>query len=208
MTITTTEIINILLAVLVGGAIGLERELHHKAAGFRTITLICIGATIITMLDSQLQATGRISANIVTGIGFLGAGVILRDTNRIKGLTTSAYIWVSASLGIAIGAGFYLLAIGAAAIILIVMYIFRRLESWIDNRWDIRFYKIVMVCDQVKVEQVEVVLRRSGLRLGLHQKMKVNGRLECTWEASGATQKQNSFVEALINDPEIQEIKW
>jgi putative Mg2+ transporter-C (MgtC) family protein len=208
VTISPVEIFNILLAVLAGGLIGLERELHQKAAGFRTITLICVGASVITMLDTRLAASGRVTANIVTGIGFLGAGVILHDVNRVKGLTTAATVWLAAGLGIGIGSGAYLLALITTAVVLLVMDTFARLEHRIDGLWDMRHYQIVLACNPAKVEELEKRLRLSGLRVGLRQEMKISGQLVCAWDVSGTTLKQNAFVMAIINDPEVIEVKW
>jgi putative Mg2+ transporter-C (MgtC) family protein len=113
MTIAPTDIIKILLAVLLGGSISFEREIRHNGAGLCTITLICIGSTLFTILSNRIDGTGRIAANIVTGIGFLGAGVILHENNRVKGLTTPADVWVAAALGMGIGAGYYLMSLAA-----------------------------------------------------------------------------------------------
>ena len=94
------DIFKILLAIGIGGAIGLEREYRDKAAGFRTLIFICVGATLFAMLSSKLAGDRdptRIAANIVSGVGFLGAGVILRDGGRVVGLTTAATIWLVAA---------------------------------------------------------------------------------------------------------------
>jgi putative Mg2+ transporter-C (MgtC) family protein len=108
----TQEIIwKLVLAILVGGAIGAEREYRSKSAGFRTLTLICLGATIFTIFSQIIGGSGnpdRIASNIVTGIGFVGAGVIFKgdvSQSKVNGITTAAMIWVTASLGVAIGAG-------------------------------------------------------------------------------------------------------
>jgi putative Mg2+ transporter-C (MgtC) family protein len=106
---TPEDLIKVLIAVVIGGIIGMEREIHSKAAGLRTITLITIGATIFTILSEKFgdPSTSRIAANIVTGIGFLGAGVILFAEGKLKGLTTASSIWVAAALGMAVGVGEY-----------------------------------------------------------------------------------------------------
>src|SRR5512138_1953912 len=111
MDILTENLIKLGLAVLVGGLIGAEREFRDKAAGFRTL----------------------IAANIVTGIGFLGAGAIVREHGRIGGLTTAATIWLSAALGMGIGAGELIFVLIATLAILIVLLIFPQLEIWIDH---------------------------------------------------------------------------
>src|SRR5262245_10109658 len=118
------DLLRIGLAILVGGLIGSEREYRDKAAGFRTIIFICVGAASFTILSAKL-AQGhdptRVAAQIVTGIGFLGAGSILREGDRIVGLTTAATVWLAAAIGMAIGGGHYALAAivtGAALLVL------------------------------------------------------------------------------------------
>jgi putative Mg2+ transporter-C (MgtC) family protein len=116
---------------VIGLIIGGEREYRNKSAGLRTIILICLGSTIFTMLSDHLgDATGasRIAANVVTGIGFLGAGAIMRDGFTISGLTTASTIWVAAALGIAVGAGEYLLAFSAVALVFLVLTLFVYLQ--------------------------------------------------------------------------------
>src|SRR5574342_200803 len=104
----TEYLIKLGMAVLVGGVIGAEREFQDKAAGFRTIILITLGSTLFTIFSVSMDpgfTRTRIAANIVTGIGFLGAGAMIREGGRIAGLTTAATIWLSAALGMGIGAG-------------------------------------------------------------------------------------------------------
>src|SRR5512145_1503350 len=102
------NLIKLSMAVVVGGILGAEREFRDKAAGFRTLILITVGSTLFTIfslgMDPGFTRT-RIAANIVTGIGFLGAGAIIREHGRVGGLTTAATIWLSAALGMGIGAG-------------------------------------------------------------------------------------------------------
>lgn len=124
----TKLIISIVIGVIIGG----EREYRNKSAGLRTIILICLGSTIFTMLSDHLgDATGasRIAANVVTGIGFLGAGAIMREGLTISGLTTASTIWVAASLGIAVGAGEYILAFSAVALVFVVLTLFVYLQK-------------------------------------------------------------------------------
>ena len=110
------DVISIVLAIVLGAVIGMEREVSGKAAGLRTNILICLGAAVFTIISKQM-ATGqqdsltRIAAQIVTGVGFLGAGAIIVDRGGVHGLTTAATIWLVASIGMACGAGFYKLAI-------------------------------------------------------------------------------------------------
>ncbi len=131
----------LLLATLLGGAIGMERELAGKSAGLRTNILICVGAALFTQLSIDIAKIGfspdghpygdttRIAAQIVSGIGFLGAGAILHGGGSIVGLTTAATIWVVAAIGAAVGAGAYVDALGATALIMIVLVGLRPVEG-------------------------------------------------------------------------------
>ena len=117
-------LIKIFLALMLGGVLGMERQYHDKPAGYATNCLICLGAMLFTILSEYMGAAGgdpgRISAQIVTGVGFIGAGSILRDGNTISGLTTAAGVWLVAAIGMATGYGQYVLAAVAAASILII----------------------------------------------------------------------------------------
>jgi len=137
--LTDTEIVRrLLLAVAVGGIIGLEREIRHKSAGFRTNILIAMGSAVFTIMSIALSDRngdpGRIAAQIVTGIGFLGAGAIVRNRNRVIGLTTAATVWVNAALGVAAGAGDYHLAVIGGAVTLAVLLILHPIERGIERR--------------------------------------------------------------------------
>ena len=126
----------LLLAVAIGGMIGAERELHRKSAGFRTNILIALGAAIFTIAGLTLAPpTGdptRIAAQIVTGIGFLGAGAILRNRDGVHGLTTAATVWVNAALGVAAGAGQFHLALIGGVIVLLVLLVLGPIETAIE----------------------------------------------------------------------------
>jgi putative Mg2+ transporter-C (MgtC) family protein len=111
-TIETDDILKLLLSVVLGGLIGGEREFYDKPAGFRTNILICMGSTLFTMFSLKVGShygmdPARIAAQVVTGIGFLGAGAIIRRGEAITGLTTAAAIWLVASIGMGVGAGYY-----------------------------------------------------------------------------------------------------
>jgi putative Mg2+ transporter-C (MgtC) family protein len=120
-----SDIAAVLLAVVLGSIIGLERELSGKPAGLRTNILICLGAAVFTIISKQMAEVGgsvtRIAAQIVTGVGFLGAGAIIQDRGGVHGLTTAATIWLVASIGMACGAGFYSLAVISAIIAVVVL---------------------------------------------------------------------------------------
>jgi putative Mg2+ transporter-C (MgtC) family protein len=150
--------IKLLVAILVGGLIGAEREFHDKAAGFRTIIFICLGSTLFTILSLELGGANdptRIAASIVTGIGFIGAGVILRNEGHIVGLTTASTIWIAAALGMGIGGGYFLLAGIATGLILIGLWVFPMFDQLIHKKRETRTYYVVFPRDTEKYDQLE-----------------------------------------------------
>lgn len=127
----------LLLACLLGGLVGLEREIHGKAAGVRTNLLICMGAAFFTLLSAVLAGDaspnrGQVASNIIQGIGFLGAGLIIHNRSRISGLASAASVWAVASIGMACGAGLYAAAAVAALIVLVAMEVVGFLEQRIS----------------------------------------------------------------------------
>ena len=130
--------LRLLLAAALGGAIGLEREYRHKPAGLRTNMLIALGSALFSVMSIDLGAAAgspdRIAAQVVTGIGFLGAGAILRTGENVHGLTTAATIWVNAAIGMAAGLGAYAVASVAAAITLVVLAFLPVMERLFERR--------------------------------------------------------------------------
>ncbi len=141
-------VIRLLIAVIIGGLIGYEREYKKRPAGFRTHVLVCVGAAIISMIQISIgQSTidlvtsnvalkevfkidyGRLGAQVITGVGFLGAGTIIHQKGSVKGLTTAATIWTVACVGLAIGLGYYFLSISSAILIFMILIIFKKLEG-------------------------------------------------------------------------------
>lgn len=133
-------ILKILLAAMLGGILGLERELAHKEAGLRTNILIAIGSTLITIMSFKIAALtkvadpARLTAQIVSGIGFLGAGAIIQARFAVHGLTTAATIWTVAAIGIAVGSGFYLVAFLVTIFALIVLTVFKLLLAYLEKQ--------------------------------------------------------------------------
>ncbi len=134
----------LLVACLLGGVIGLEREVNRKAAGVRTNLLICMGAAFFTLLSAVLAGDanpdkGRVASNIVQGIGFLGAGLILHNRSRVSGLTSAASVFVVASIGMACGAGLYAAAVVAAIIVVVSLEV----VGFIERRANLKGYPLV-----------------------------------------------------------------
>ena len=126
------------LAAILGMAIGLEREHRGKPAGLRTYTLVALGAALFTLMSYQSFSAGafdpsRIASQVVVGIGFLGAGLIFLKGDQVQGLTTAAGLWVAAAIGMAVGFGFYAVAIYATLLALLILWVFRKFEGRIPK---------------------------------------------------------------------------
>jgi putative Mg2+ transporter-C (MgtC) family protein len=205
------DIIKLLLAVLAGGLIGAEREFRDKAAGFRTIIFICIGATIFTILSVKLGAgvdPARIAASIVSGVGFLGAGVILRHRGQIMGLTTASTIWLAAALGMTIGSGYSIVAGAATLIILIVLWIFPLIEIGIDSLAHTDKYEISSPIDPKKPDEIKALLKELRLRTKDFKITKAGDIMRLRWEARGSPKKHKRLMEALFADPDIKDFHF
>jgi putative Mg2+ transporter-C (MgtC) family protein len=127
------------LALVLGGAIGIEREKSHKPAGFRTNVLICLTSAMLMILagtSAGPDSAMRIAAGIITGVGFLGAGAIIQSGGSIHGLTTASVIWAVAGLGLVIGAGYYAAAAIFAAVVLLTLVAFRKVEKALGHGQD------------------------------------------------------------------------
>ena len=123
-------ILRLVISVLLGSTVGIEREMHQSSAGMRTHALVALGATIFTIMSlTFLNDPTRIAAGIVAGIGFIGAGAIFRSENKVTGLTTAANLWVVAAIGMAVGIGYYTAAVAAAIIIIVILIVGRALEK-------------------------------------------------------------------------------
>lgn len=138
---TVSIIIRLVLAILLGGIIGMERERKHRPAGFRTYMLVCLGAALTVLVSQYLVKIGyttdvsRLGAQVISGVGFLGAGTIIVTSRRqVKGLTTAAGLWASACMGLAIGAGFYGAAIFSCILIRAAFSLLNRLNAFIMSK--------------------------------------------------------------------------
>lgn len=210
MTLSAEDMLKLAMALIVGGLIGAERELRDKAAGFRTIIFITLGATLFTMLSFHfLDNSARVAANIVTGIGFLGAGAILHGNGgKVTGLTTASTIWLVAALGMGIGSGLYLLVGACTAIILVVLWIFPFFEGWLDSLYDTRKYEIILPLSSANLARLRETVRNCGLRVRKQAIGKQNDRLAYTLQAVGKRRSHEQLVSALMEDAEVMEFRY
>ncbi len=159
----------LVLAVALGGVIGLERELHGKPAGLRTNILICVGAALFTQLSqSMAQFVGdptRIAAQIVTGVGFLGAGTILHSRGYVIGLTSAATIWLVAAIGMAVGSGAILESVGSTVLVLLVLTVLGRIEKFLTTHQEVSRVTLEIEPEPERVTSLQEIVERTGLRV-------------------------------------------
>lgn len=160
------------LAALLGGLIGLEREMHSKPAGLRTYMIVCVGSCLITLVslyfwkqEPRTTDPSRVAAQIVTGIGFLGAGAILRYGMSVRGLTTAASLWTSAGIGMAVGAGYWLAAVAATGFTLIAVFIFDKVEKALIGGRAYRRFVVHAKDAPGLVGRVETVMERAAISI-------------------------------------------
>ena len=134
--------LRLVLSCIMGGIIGYERQMRHKSAGLRTNMLVALGACLIMLLSQALYDNvegktnadpARLAAQVVSGIGFLGAGAIMKEGLTVTGLTTAATLWVVAGVGLAVGAGFYLGAGVTTGVVFLILWNLSRLDMWVDH---------------------------------------------------------------------------
>ncbi len=141
-------IIRIILSIIIGGLLGLERERKHRPAGFRTYVVVCLGSTLIALTNVYMLQEGlssdaaRIPAQVISGIGFLGAGTIMvTRSNAVKGLTTAASLWTCAAIGLALGTGFYAAALIGFVIVIMSLYVLQSVDKKLNkNRLNAQVY--------------------------------------------------------------------
>jgi putative Mg2+ transporter-C (MgtC) family protein len=163
-------ILRLVLAVAAGSVIGFERELHDKPAGFRTNILICFGAALFTvmsiiMVGEAYSDRTRIAAQVVTGVGFLGAGTIVHFKGNVLGLTTAATIWADASVGIAFGAGEYVLGIAGTILVAAVLFGLAYAEEMISSWRVTTRFKIKLDPSLQSAEQIKDHVRQTGVHI-------------------------------------------
>lgn len=202
--------IRLLLVLLVGGLIGAEREYQNKSAGFRTMILICLGSFLFTTFSIHISGsdTDRIASNIVTGIGFLGAGVIFQSENRVNGLTTAATIWAVAALGMGIADGHYKLVLIATAIVFVSLLFLTRLESMIDRINQPRNYRIVVPYREDLLEQYEQLFHKYHLHYKRLKQSKSGKLITGIWFVKGSQKNHTQFIHHILHDDSVIEFEF
>lgn len=213
MTISDIEpALRLLFAAVVGGLVGLEREIHGRPAGLRTHILVCVGASLIMMISVEVSRSfagvmesdpARIAAQVVSGIGFLGAGTILREGATVRGLTTAAGLWMAAALGLAAGAGLYWHALGATAIALISLALLSRLELYVTIKRSTAIVRVVASDRPGLLGDVGEIMGSHGVNIrNIHMTPGDDGRIELLMHVGFPPQVERMKVTAELEGVE------
>lgn len=198
----------LLLAAALGSVVGLERALRDKPAGFRTNILICLGACVFT-LSSQLLSgptvdQTRIAAQIVTGVGFLGAGAIIRDAKGIVGLTTAATIWAVAAVGMAAGFGEAFLALGGTFFIMLVLVVCPAVGDWVEVSRALEEYRLMTPKSEGCLEQLETMVKAANLRMTLSDCFEKDKNIVFLFKALGPKKDHRRFRGEMLSRDDWQ----
>lgn len=204
------EIPKILFSILCGSILGLEREIRGKSAGFRTLAIICFGSTIFTICSYLLGVhdnRDRIAANIITGVGFLGAGVIFRNSINVSGITTAASIWISAAIGMLVGIGEFVFAGISVVLSLFILFAMDYLQFWIDFRFQHRTYRIILQ-HKIRTEFLSQQIISLGLKYN-DLKMSRNGtKITIDIEIRGRGDRMEKFNNWLLDEENVTSFDW
>lgn len=206
----------LVLAALLGGLVGLERELAAKPAGLRTNMLICVGAAMFTELSLAiaLLATGggealradpaRLAAQIIPGIGFIGAGAILHSRGRVTGLTTAATLWVVTAVGIAVGAGAYVEAMGTTAMVLFTLALVARFERVIKRKRSHRRYTAAVDPGTDAFDRLQQALGREGMKVRMDSVEKDGDDVSLKFRVTGPAGHHDDLVKHMMDDAGVR----
>lgn len=196
-----TSLARLLLAAILGGTIGLERQLKHRPAGLRTNMFICFGAAMFTILSSGLAGVpsdaARIAAQIIPGIGFIGAGSILHNRGLTTGLTTASTLFVVASVGMAAGGGLYVTAIFATAVALLALFILGHLENTFNLKTLLVGYEVTGASVEQITQEVNRILERQHRMMQNIMTASTGHHMRLQFEVPGCDRDQKILLREL-----------
>ena len=203
-------LLQLVLATVLGGMVGLERELKGKPAGLRTNVLICLGATTFTHLSLQVSVShgdpGRIAAQVLTGVGFIGAGTILHTRGSVTGLTSAATIWVVSAIGMALGMGLYYEAVGTTALVMAVLLGMARVEVALGRYASSSHLVIHARPEPSPIEELQLLVERTGLVIMRQEVRRENVDLVIEMELRGPKRLHEQALLAIIHHAAVRSV--
>jgi putative Mg2+ transporter-C (MgtC) family protein len=207
LTIYIEEAAQVSVAFIIGAIIGIEREFRSKPAGFRTMILICVGSCLYTILSKESNNTSpdRIASNIVTGIGFIGAGVIFKEGISVNGLTTAALIWITAALGMAVGYHNYPLTIVVTAMVVTALFVLEPVQNFINQLHKVKDYRICThhLGENFK-QEIEAFLHSRKISYRCMKVVKENSDAVYFYRISSPDRNYDSINEFLLRHAEVK----
>lgn len=206
------SLLRLVLAAILGGAIGLEREFKHRPAGLRTNLFICLGAAMFTLLSDALAVEHigdhtRIAAQIIPGIGFIGAGSILHSRgDLVTGITSAATLFVVASVGMAVGGGLYLTAIFATVLILICLFLLGRAEQRFNIKLLVNTYEVTGSSADVIQSEVNLALERIHAMMENVQVAVTRQHVRLQFDVEGTRREQETVLKALTQSAVLEKV--
>jgi putative Mg2+ transporter-C (MgtC) family protein len=207
-----SEIVLAAVAFLCGAIVGVERERNDKPAGLRTLVLICVGSAVFTMVSMSpalgLREPARVAAQIVTGVGFLGAGSIIREPSGIIGITTAATVWATAGVGMVVGAGYAAAGVTLSLMILLTLVALKRLEEWLVGPCRLRRLIVRYRPDsgKARVRVLQAVDRGRGPVLASSERGGPDGQREIVVTFCDAHREHRTIAGALAELPEVESL--
>jgi len=203
-------LLQLVLSVLLGGAIGLERELRGKPAGLRTNVLICVAATLFTELSIHSALgrgdPGRVAAQVLTGVGFIGAGTILHMRGAVTGLTSAATIWVVTAVGMAVGASAYAEAVGGTALVMLVLGGLRWVEGAVARQTTTSHLLIHTRPEPGAEDDLEALIRTTGIDIEKSEARRENVDLVLEFHLRGPRRLHEQALLAVVHHPLVRSV--
>ncbi|MDP4201884.1 MAG: MgtC/SapB family protein [Bacteroidota bacterium] len=194
--------VQILAAFAAGATLGLEREYHNKPAGFRTMILITVSSCLFTILSNSWGGD-RIASNIVTGIGFIGAGVVFKEGANVKGITSAAIIWMAAAIGMCIGLQHYVLAAMVVVLVMMVLLALFKFETAFDNLHQMKSYEIRFVAEEYSIGELEREFTGMHIKFLRTKTSKQMGIVSVEYNIEIHPGKRDQFESFLIRNSHI-----
>jgi putative Mg2+ transporter-C (MgtC) family protein len=208
LSIYVEEAIQVSIAFIIGAILGIEREFRSKPAGFRTMILISVGSCLFTILSKEAGGTGasdRIASNIVTGIGFIGAGVIFKEGISVNGLTTAALIWVTAALGMAIGYHDYPVALVVSSMVVLTLFVLEPVQRYIIRLNRVKDYRIRILGGNTHFRaDLEEFFHANGLTYRCMKVVKENMEPVFIYRISSPDRNYDLVNQFLLQHPEVK----
>jgi putative Mg2+ transporter-C (MgtC) family protein len=205
-------LLKLILAIALGGLIGIEREVSQKPAGFRTNILICVGSAMMMILSGLIQGKqgagdlSRIAAGVITGIGFIGAGTIIQARGMVHGLTTAATLWAVAGLGLVVGAGYYWIAMIFTLLVILTLVLFRKIEDFYIKKIH-HHYHLKIKDGQEFLTNLRKLTFHLGLKLEDFHLKKERDISHISFFLPSTEEKEKEFSQSLTELGEILELR-